>query len=104
MTGIPNTPPNFTADPEPELSAPVWDAWAVRELARREQRINELEHARTPQRTAPPPGKTPPPKWADLWGIDPNITGGLSITDYLATSRGEHPSRDGQADPEQVQP
>jgi hypothetical protein len=28
-------------------------------------------------------------RWVDLFGYDPDITGGLSVEDYLESSRGE---------------
>lgn len=32
---------------------------------------------------------TPRIRWADLFGLDPDITGGLTLTEYLESSRGE---------------
>ncbi len=32
---------------------------------------------------------TPNLRWADLFGIDPDITGGMSVADYLESTRGE---------------
>ncbi len=32
---------------------------------------------------------TPQISWAELFGLDPDITGGLSVADYLETSRGQ---------------
>lgn len=32
---------------------------------------------------------TPNVRWADLFGIDPDFTGGLSVAGYLKSARGE---------------
>lgn len=32
---------------------------------------------------------TPNVRWTDLFGIDPNFTGGLSVADYMKSARGE---------------
>jgi hypothetical protein len=34
-------------------------------------------------------GETPAMCWADLFGADPDFTGGLGVDEYLEASRGE---------------